>query len=128
MPSAGCPRTCSRCCLADTWTRCPTQRSQNDWGARRGRYACSIRAPCDGCVRNATRSNNGLLAGGAAMKQFTRQFWSGFLAGSAIGLGVAAMLVEQELITLQRKAWVGIPASLLAGAAVIVFKWGRKPQ
>jgi protein-S-isoprenylcysteine O-methyltransferase Ste14 len=42
------------------------------------------------------------------------KFWAGVLVGVGIGLLVAAVLVEQELMTLQRKAWVSVTGIVLA--------------
>jgi hypothetical protein len=41
-------------------------------------------------------------------------FWGGALFGMGIGLLLAAVLVEQELLTLQHKAWVSVTGILLA--------------
>ncbi len=43
------------------------------------------------------------------------QFWCGLLAGAGIGLLLGAALVELELLTLHRKAWVSVLGILLVG-------------
>jgi glucose uptake protein GlcU len=48
----------------------------------------------------------GLPAGWRVWSQVGGQFWSGVLSGVGIGFLVAAVLVELELMTFQRKAWV----------------------
>jgi len=46
------------------------------------------------------------------------KFWAGMLAGFGIGLAVAAALVELELLTLHRKAWVSVTGIILFSLGV----------
>ena len=48
---------------------------------------------------------------GGSMR-FTSQHWTGLLIGVGLGLMLGAALVELELLTLGRKAWVAILGSL----------------
>jgi hypothetical protein len=43
------------------------------------------------------------------------QFWCGLLAGIGLGLLLGAALVELELLTLHRKAWVSVLGILFFG-------------
>jgi hypothetical protein len=47
-------------------------------------------------------------------------FWCGLLAGLGVGLLTAAALVELELLTLHRKAWVSLVGAVLVGVAGLV--------
>src|SRR5262249_13025604 len=38
----------------------------------------------------------------------SRSFWCGLIAGAGLGLGLGAALVELELLTTHRKAWVSV--------------------
>lgn len=42
------------------------------------------------------------------------KFWAGVLVGVGLGLLLGAVLVEQELMTLHRKAWVSVTGVILA--------------
>jgi hypothetical protein len=57
----------------------------------------------------------GLPAGLSAWSQVGRPFWAGVLIGLGTGLLIAAALVEQELLTLHRKAWVSLTGAVLFG-------------
>jgi hypothetical protein len=49
-------------------------------------------------------------------------FWGGVLFGLGIGLLLAAVLVELELLTLQHKAWVSVTGILLAVAGQAIVR------
>ena len=55
----------------------------------------------------------GLPASWRVWSQVGGQFWGGVLFGVGIGFLVAAVLVQLELMTLQRTIWVGIIGILL---------------
>ena len=48
------------------------------------------------------------------------QFWCGLLAGAGIGLLLGAALVELELLTPHRKAWVSVLGIVVAGGGAAV--------
>jgi len=53
------------------------------------------------------------------------RFWIGMLAGFGLGLAVAAALVETELLTLHRKAWVSVTGIVLFSLGVGIGRpWG----
>jgi hypothetical protein len=52
-------------------------------------------------------------------------FWSGLLVGLGVGLLIEAALLELELMTPQRKAWVSLLGALLAGVGGLVGRTGR---
>ena len=62
----------------------------------------------------------GLPASWRVWSNLGEQFWGGVLVGIGIGLLLGAVLVEQELMTLQRKAWVCVAGILLAGVGRII--------
>ena len=47
-------------------------------------------------------------------------FWCGLLAGVAVGLLLGAALVELEVLTSQRKAWVSLLGAVLVGVGGLV--------
>jgi hypothetical protein len=47
-------------------------------------------------------------------------FWCGLLAGVGVGLLLAAALVELEVLTSQRKAWVSLLGAVLVGVGGLV--------
>ena len=47
-------------------------------------------------------------------------FWCGLLAGVGIGLAAGAALVELELLTAHRKAWVSVLGAVLVGVGGVV--------
>jgi len=49
-----------------------------------------------------------------------KQFWAGVLVGAGIGLMLGAALVELELMTSTRKAWVSLVGAVLFGVGVIL--------
>jgi hypothetical protein len=57
----------------------------------------------------------------------SRAFWSGLLAGAGVGLALGAALVELELLTLHRKAWVSVLGILLVGGGSLVG-WRGRPE
>jgi hypothetical protein len=57
-----------------------------------------------------------------------RHFWAGVLVGVGFGLLVAAVLVEQELMTLQRKAWVSVTGIILFFLGMTVLPRARNPR
>ena len=48
------------------------------------------------------------------------QFWCGMLAGAGVSLLLGAALVELELLTQHRKAWVSVLGILLVGVGGLV--------
>lgn len=56
------------------------------------------------------------------MKNLTRQFWMGLLAGAGLGLMLGAALVELELLRPDRKAWVAVSGSLLMLVGVVLAR------
>jgi hypothetical protein len=52
-------------------------------------------------------------------------FWCGLLAGVGVGLLLGAALVELEVLTLQRKAWVSVLGAVLVGVGGLVGARGR---
>ena len=59
------------------------------------------------------------------LSQLGPRFWYGMLAGFGLGLAVAAVLVETELLALHRKAWVsGIGVILFSVGVGIGRSWG----
>ena len=57
------------------------------------------------------------------------QFWCGLLAGVGLGLGLGAALVELELLTVHRKAWVSVLSIFfLAGGALISWRGQKGSQ
>jgi len=64
--------------------------------------------------RPARPSFFGLPASWRLWSQVGTRFWAGVLVGLGIGLLVGAALVELELMTLQRKAWVSVTGIALA--------------
>ena len=57
-------------------------------------------------------------------------FWAGVLAGVGLGLLTGAALVELELMTLQRKAWVSVTGIVLVamGQLIALRAARRGPQ
>jgi hypothetical protein len=54
------------------------------------------------------------------------QFWCGLLAGAGVGLALGAALVELDLLTPHRKAWVSVLGILLVGSGTVVaYRGGR---
>jgi len=70
----------------------------------------------------------GLPAGWRVWSQAGGQFWAGVLIGVGIGLLVAAGLVELELMTLHRKAWVSVTGIILCLLGQAAFRWTAKRQ
>ena len=54
------------------------------------------------------------------------QFWCGLLAGVGVGLLLGAALVELEVLTSQRKAWVSLLGAVLVGVGGLVG-WRGQP-
>jgi hypothetical protein len=52
-------------------------------------------------------------------------FWCGLLAGVGIGLLLGAALVELELLTSQRKAWVSLLGAVLVGVGGLISWRGQ---
>jgi hypothetical protein len=52
-------------------------------------------------------------------------FWCGLLAGVGVGLLLGAALVELEVLTLHRKAWVSLLGAVLVGVGGLVGSRGR---
>jgi hypothetical protein len=48
------------------------------------------------------------------------QFWCGLLAGVGVGLALGAALVELEVLTTHRKAWVSALGALLVGVGGLI--------
>ena len=53
-------------------------------------------------------------------------FWCGLLAGVGVGLLLGAALVELEVLTSQRKAWVSLLGAVLVGVGGLVG-WRGQP-
>jgi hypothetical protein len=53
-------------------------------------------------------------------------FWCGLLAGVGVGLLLGAALVELELLTSQRKAWVSLLGAVLVGTGGLIG-WRGQP-
>jgi hypothetical protein len=53
-------------------------------------------------------------------------FWCGLLAGTGVGLALGAALVELELLTPYRKAWVSVLGILLVAGGGLVGWRGRR--
>jgi hypothetical protein len=53
-------------------------------------------------------------------------FWCGLLAGMGVGCLLGAALVELELLTSQRKAWVSLLGAVLVGVGGLVGSRGRQ--
>jgi hypothetical protein len=71
----------------------------------------------------------GLPAGWRVWSQVGTNFWAGVLVGVGIGLLLGAALVEQELMTLQRKAWVSLTGIVLVGIGqIIAWRVVRRSQ
>jgi hypothetical protein len=51
---------------------------------------------------------------------YSANFWCGLLAGVGVGLLLAAALVELELLTSQRKAWVSLLGAVSVGVGSLV--------
>ena len=47
-------------------------------------------------------------------------FWCGLLAGVGVGLLLGAALVELEVLTTQRKAWVSLLGAVLVGVGGLI--------
>ena len=54
------------------------------------------------------------------------QFWCGLLGGAGLGLQLGAVFVEQEWMTLHRKAWVSVLGCLFVGAGGVVIWLGQR--
>ena len=52
-------------------------------------------------------------------------FWCGLLAGVGVGLLLGAALVELEVLTSQRKAWVSLLGAVLVGVGGLVGRRGE---
>jgi hypothetical protein len=74
---------------------------------------------------NGTASDRffGLPASWRIWSNLGRRFWAGVLLGIGLGLLIGAVLVEQELMTLHRKAWVAATGIVLAGVGQ-ALAWG----
>ena len=73
---------------------------------------------------------NSEVNGGGRWTVRSWQFWCGLLAGAGIGLLLGAALVELELLTLHRKAWVSVLGIVLVGsgaAVALVAGRGKRP-
>jgi hypothetical protein len=56
------------------------------------------------------------------------QFWAGAVLGVGVGLAVASILAEYELLTPQRKAWVSALGIILIGLSGIALRAAVKHQ
>ena len=56
-------------------------------------------------------------------------FWCGLLFGAAVGLQLAAVFVEWELLSVKSKAWVSVLGTVLFAAAIAVaIVFGRRSR
>jgi hypothetical protein len=70
----------------------------------------------------------GLPEGLRVWSKVGRPFWAGVLAGLGIGFLTAAALVELELMTLHRKAWVSLTGAVLVGLGLAILPRAAKHQ
>jgi len=68
-------------------------------------------------------------AGWRVWSQVGPKFWAGVLVGVGLGLLLGAALVELELMTLQRKAWVSVTGIVLVALGqTIAWRAVRRGQ
>ena len=70
-------------------------------------------------------AKNDLKGRGDRWPFHSAQFWRGLLAGVGVGLLLGAALVELEVLTSQRKAWVSLLGAVLVGVGALIGRRGQ---